>query len=166
VDIRWAPDSRGIYYKSRGAISLVDMAGMSHELNRPEKPYSLEPFSTFDVSGDGSLLLPVRFPEAPCVVRIVNPGGVVRNLASFKESCRSIAWGPGERSVLAGVHDGNISVPLFEVGLDGSPPVRFASPRIQVVDIAVNPVSGELLLESGNPHPDVWMLSGFASVAR
>jgi dipeptidyl aminopeptidase/acylaminoacyl peptidase len=165
-EIRWVPDSRGIYYRSRGAISLVDLAGESHEIYRPEKPYLLEPFSTFDVSGDGSLVVPVHSREAPCVARIVRADGVVRDLASFKDSCRSMAWGPGDRSVLAGVHDRNTSVPLFEVGLDGAPPVRFASPRIQVVDIAVNPVSGELLLGSGNPHPDVWMLSGFASAAR
>jgi serine/threonine protein kinase/Tol biopolymer transport system component len=165
-DIRWAPDSRGVYYKSRGAISLVDMAGASHEVYRPESPYSLEAFSTFDVSGDGSLVVAVRVREAPCVARIVTAGGSVRDLGAFKNNCRSIAWGPGERSVLAGVHDGNTSIPLFEVPLDGSPPVRFASPRIQVVDIAVNPVSGELLLGSGNPHPDVWMLSGFAAAVR
>lgn len=166
TDIRWPPDSGGIYYKSRGAISLVDMVGESHEIYRPESPYSLEPFSTFDVSGDGSLVVPVHSRDVPCVARIVRTGGIARDLASFKDSCRSIAWGPGDRSVLAGVHDGNTSVPLFEVGLDGSPPLRFASPRIQVVDIAVNPSSGQLLLGSGNPRPDVWMLSGFAAAAR
>ena len=166
AEIRWAPDSRGVYYRSRGAISLVDLARESQEIYRPEEPYSLEPFSTFDVSRDGSLVVPVHLPNAGCVARIVSAGGNVRDVASFKDDCRSLAWGHGERSVLAGVHDGNTSVPLFEVALDGSPPVRFASPRIQVVDIAVNPVSGELLLGSGNPHPDVWMLSGFAAAAR
>jgi serine/threonine protein kinase len=166
VDIRWAPDSRGVYYLSRGAVSFVDLAGASREVYRPERPAVLEQFPTFDVAADGSLLVAAKMPDVPCISRIVGADGSVRDLGSFKESCRSIAWGPGERNVLAGVHDGNTSVPLYEVPRDGSPPIRFASPRIQVVDIAVNPVTGDLLLGSGNPRPDVWMLSGFAAAAR
>jgi dipeptidyl aminopeptidase/acylaminoacyl peptidase len=166
VDIRWAPDSRGVYYLSRGAVNFVDLAGVTREVYRPERPTILEQFTTFDVAVDGSLLVAAKVPGVPCFARIVRADGSVRDLGSFKDSCRSIAWGPGERYVLAGVHDGRTFVPLYEVPLDGSAPIRFASPRIQVVDIAVNAASGELLLESGNPRPDVWMLSGFAAAAR
>jgi hypothetical protein len=166
VDIRWAPHSRGVYYLSGGAVHLVDLYGASHEVYRPENPWVLEPFSTFDVSPDGSLVVAARSPGVPCLARIVSRDGTIRDLGSFKDSCRSIAWGPAEQNVLAGAHDDNTSVPLFEVPLDGAPPVRFASPRIQVVDIAVNPVTGESLLGSGNPRPDIWMLSGFTAAAR
>jgi Tol biopolymer transport system component len=170
VDMRWAPDGKSIYFLSTGAIWSVDLTSeIPHEVYRPEKPWMIDRFATFDLSRDGTaFLVAIRSPGVVhCAARIITTAGEVRDLAPFSSECRAIAWTHDEQAVLAGVHADDGSIPVFMVPVHGgAEPVRLQSPRIQVVDISVSPDGRELLLGSGNPRPDVWTLSGFTSGAR
>ena len=159
----------GIYFYSRGVIDHVDlMTSAVRDVYRPEKPWVLERFSTFDLSRDGTaFVLAVRNPKVTCAARIVTTAGEARDLPPFPSDCRAVAWAHDERSVLASVYAADGSIPILTVPADGSaPPARLQSPRIQVVDISVSPDGRQLLLGAGNPRPDVWTLSGFAPGVR
>ncbi len=170
VDLRWAPDGKRIYFLSTGAIWSVDLtSAIPHEVYRPEKPWMIDRFATFDLSRDGTaFLVAIRSPGVVhCAARIITTAGEVRDLPPFTSECRAIAWTHDEQAVLAGVHADDGSIPVFMVPVHGgAEPVRLQSPRIQVVDISVSPDGRELLLGSGNPRPDVWTLSGFTSGTR
>lgn len=170
VDMRWAPDGKSIYFLSTGAIWSVDLtSAIPHEVYRPEKPWMIDRFATFDLSRDGTaFLVAIRSPGViHCAAQIITTAGDVRDLPPFTSECRAIAWTHDEQAVLAGVHVDDGSIPVFTVPVQGGgEPVRLQSPRIQVVDISVSPDGRELLLGSGNPRPDVWTLSGFTSGVR
>jgi Tol biopolymer transport system component len=167
VDLRWAPDGNSIYFLSAGAIWSVDLtSAICHEVYRPEKPWMIDRFATFDLSRDGkAFVVAIRSPGVVhCAARIITTAGEVRDLPPFTSECRAIAWTHDEQAVLAGVGVDDGSIPVFTVPVHGgAEPVRLQSPRLQVVDISVSPDGRELLLGSGNPRPDVWTLSGFTS---
>jgi serine/threonine protein kinase/Tol biopolymer transport system component len=164
-DLRWAPNGKGIYYYMPGAIHLVDLTtSVSREVYRPDKPWAIERFATFDLSRDGmALVVAIRTKGVNCAARIITTTGEVRDLPPFPSDCRAIAWTHDEQAVLASVYADDGSIPVYIVPVaGGAKPVRLQSPRIQVVDISVSPDGRQLLLGSGNPRPDVWTLSGFA----
>jgi dipeptidyl aminopeptidase/acylaminoacyl peptidase len=164
-DIRWAPDSGGIFYLSRGAVSFVDAgSGEHHEVYRPAPPVVLEPFSTFDLSHDaGTFLLATRSPGVKCAARMVTKAGAVRDLPPFPGDCRAIAWVSNGKAVLASAHGPEGSIGLWLLPLDAQQPHLLVQPeRLQVVHISVRPGMQEALIGAGNPRPNVWKLSGFA----
>jgi serine/threonine protein kinase len=171
VDLRWAPDGNSIYFLSSGAIWSVDLRSASAQVvYRPKTPWMIDRFATFDLSRDGTaLLMAIRSPGVvPCAARIVTTAGEVRDLPPFARECRAVAWTGNEQGVLAGVHAVDDSIPIFMVPRHGGvAPTRLQSLAIQVVDISVNPADGrEVLLGTGNPRPDMWMVSGFTPAAR
>jgi Tol biopolymer transport system component len=166
VDLRWAPDSSSIVFLSMGALQSVDLnTAVSREIYRPQKPWMIDRFATFDLSRNGTAVVAIRSPGlVHCAARVITTTGEVRDLPPFTSECRAVAWTQDEQAVLASVHQDDGSIPIFVVAAAGStPPVRLQSPRIQVVDISTSPDGRELLIGSGNPRPDVWTVTGFTA---
>ena len=162
-EMKWDPRGGGIYYGSEGSIRRVDLAsGDSSVVYQTAGPGFADDLTTFDVSPDGtSIAFPAQTRSGRSVRILRLADHQVIDRYTFEHECRAVAFShDGQRLLVSGSEEKTLQPSLFVMDLAGGEPRPLNVKTEYIVDFSLRHDDRELLLATGNPRPDVWMLRG------
>jgi serine/threonine protein kinase/Tol biopolymer transport system component len=164
-EVKWDPRGGEIYYAEGRSIRRVNAAtGESSVVYQSSPGASIATdLTTFDVAPDGTAIAFISQSASGRGVRILSlTDGHIIERYTFKHECRGVAWSRDGRQLLVSGSDSQTLQPgLFVMDVAGGQPRPLNVKTEYIVDFSLSHDDRELLLATGNPRPDYWMLRGF-----
>jgi Tol biopolymer transport system component len=165
-EVKWDPRGGGIYYGGNDSIRRVDLATRESSIvyQSPANAPIAGDSTNFDISPDGMSIAFIAQLVSGRSVRILRLGerqAIERY--TFKHECRAVAFSrDGQRLLVSGSDEETSRPSLFVIDVAGGEPRPLHVKTEYVVDFSLRHDDRELLLATGNPRPDWWMLRGVA----
>ena len=166
-EVKWDPRGTGIYYGEGASIRRVDtVTGESSLVYRSSTDREIATdLTNFDVSPDGTAIVFITQSAAGRTVSLLTlADGRLVERHTFRHECRGVAWSrDGQRLLVSGSDEETQRPSLFVIDVAGGGPRPLNIKTEYIVDFSLRHDDRELLLATGNPRPDYWMLRGFGS---
>lgn len=166
-ELKWDPRGGGLYFGAGDSIRRVDLVtAQSSVVYQSSADAPLATDSTnFDVSPDGMAIAFIAQTVSGRSVRLLTLADHrVIDRYTFRHECRGVAFSrDGERLLVSGSDEETMQPSLFVMDIAGGELRPLHAKTEYIVDFSLRHDDRELLLATGNPRPDYWMLRGFGS---